>query len=458
LTVNPDFSQVESDQFQVMANQRYPIFYSEKRPFFMDIANQFNLAGTNGPTNMTTAVHTRNIVDPFWGAKLSGELNKLSFGALAAGDEWPGQSFADFQSPFPGRDANYFIGRLKYSLKGEDYFGLLYSGREFGDTFNRVLAGDLRFRLAGGHSISVNGMATLSRDEQTRESSAGEAFTVMYSYGQKPLNMIFVLEGYSRDFRMDSAFYLQNGITRFTGFISPNFYPRPGNGLGLTRISPVLYGFYSHNRFSGLNDIYLQPGIRFYLPRNSYVELDYTFAREGWLDRSYDQSQLEAYWGAVPSRRLSLHGSAVYGTALRYDPVAPFLGNKISFHFGAQYQPNDRISQGIEYTYQDFHRADDKEHVFDLSIIVSRTTYQFSKSTFVRALVQYDSYAKKVITDLLASFTLIPGTVLYLGYGSLYREQFWDGADAAWKRQPGIGDYYQTTQSLFVKASYLWRF
>jgi len=272
------------------------------------------------------------------------------------------------------------------------------------------------------------------------------------------LNMIFVLEGYSRDFRMDSAFYLQNGITRFTGFISPNFYPRPGNGLGLTRISPVLYGFYSHNRFSGLNDIYLQPGIRFYLPRNSYVELDYTFAREGWLDRSYDQSQLEAYWGAVPSRRLSLHGSAVYGTALRYDPVAPFLGNKISFHFGAQYQPNDRISQGIEYTYQDFHRADDKEHVFDLSIIVSRTTYQFSKSTFVRALVQYDSYAKKVITDLLASFTLIPGTVLYLGYGSLYREQFWDGADAAWKRQPGIGDYYQTTQSLFVKASYLWRF
>jgi hypothetical protein len=63
-----------------------------------------------------------------------------------------------------------------------------------------------------------------------------------------------------------------------------------------------------------------------------------------------------------------------------------------------------------------------------------------------------------VITDLLASFTLIPGTVLYVGYGSLYREQFWDGADAAWKRQPGMGNYYQTTQSLFVKASYLWRF
>lgn len=458
LTVNPDFSQVESDQFQILANQRYPIFYSEKRPFFMDINNQFNLAGTNGPTNMFTAVHTRNIIDPAWGGKLSGELNKLSFGVLAAGDEWPGESFPGSPSLFPGKNANFFIGRMKYNLKGSDYIGFLYSGMEFGDTFNRVLAGDLNLRLAGGHNISANGIYSLSRENDALQNSAGNAFTVTYNYGQKPLNMVFVLENYSRDFRMDSAFYLQNGITRFTGFISPNFYPRQGNALGLTRVSPLLYGYYSHNLFNGLNDICLQPGIRFFLPRNSYIELDYTYSREGWLDRSYDQHLLGVFGSTRPSRRLDLHGSVNYGTALRYDYTAPFLGNKINFHIGVQYQPTNRITQGIEYTYQDFHRADNKEHVFDLSIVVSRTTYQFSKSTFVRALVQYDSYAKKVITDLLASFTLIPGTVLYIGYGSLFREQYWDGDNAAWKRQPGLGNYYQTTQSLFVKASYLWRF
>jgi hypothetical protein len=48
--------------------------------------------------------------------------------------------------------------------------------------------------------------------------------------------------------------------------------------------------------------------------------------------------------------------------------------------------------------------------------------------------------------------------VLYVGYGSLFREQYWDTADAAWKRQPGMGNFYQTTRSLFIKASYLWRF
>lgn len=69
LTINPDFSQVESDQLQVVANQRYPLFYSEKRPFFMAMGNRFNLAGLNGEGNMWPAVHTRQIVDPAWGGQ-----------------------------------------------------------------------------------------------------------------------------------------------------------------------------------------------------------------------------------------------------------------------------------------------------------------------------------------------------------------------------------------------------
>ena len=63
-TVNPDFSQVESDAFEVEVNQRFPIFFSEKRPFFMEGLGLFNLAGTGGDSTMRTAVHTRRIVDP----------------------------------------------------------------------------------------------------------------------------------------------------------------------------------------------------------------------------------------------------------------------------------------------------------------------------------------------------------------------------------------------------------
>ena len=88
-TVNPDFSQVESDAFQVEVNQRYPVFYSEKRPFFMEGMGLFNIAGTGGDGNMRTAVHTRRIVDPNWGSKLTGTVGKTTFGVLNAQDDHP---------------------------------------------------------------------------------------------------------------------------------------------------------------------------------------------------------------------------------------------------------------------------------------------------------------------------------------------------------------------------------
>src|SRR3989449_3466889 len=86
-TINPDFSQVESDAFQVQVNQRFPIFFSEKRPFFMEGMGLFNVAGSGGDSNLRTAVHTRRIIDPMWGSKVIGTVGKTTFGVLNALDE-----------------------------------------------------------------------------------------------------------------------------------------------------------------------------------------------------------------------------------------------------------------------------------------------------------------------------------------------------------------------------------
>src|SRR5205823_2407054 len=75
-TINPDFSQVESDSFQVQVNQRFPIFFSEKRPFFMEGMGLFNVAGSGGDGNMVTGVHTRKILNPAWGSKVTGTSGK----------------------------------------------------------------------------------------------------------------------------------------------------------------------------------------------------------------------------------------------------------------------------------------------------------------------------------------------------------------------------------------------
>jgi hypothetical protein len=100
-TINPDFSQVESDAFQVEVNRRYPIFYSEKRPFFMEGVDIFNFF-TIDHGYLPAAVHTRRIVDPVWGAKVTGTLGRTSIGFLSAGDEGPGLAFDSGENPYQG--------------------------------------------------------------------------------------------------------------------------------------------------------------------------------------------------------------------------------------------------------------------------------------------------------------------------------------------------------------------
>ena len=114
VTVNPDFSQIESDAFQVEVNQRFPVFYSEKRPFFMEGAGIFNIAGTGGDNSLRAAVHTRRIVDPLAGAKLTGSVGRVTFGTLTALDQAPGRAVPP-GDPDAGKDRLFNVARAQSS-------------------------------------------------------------------------------------------------------------------------------------------------------------------------------------------------------------------------------------------------------------------------------------------------------------------------------------------------------
>ncbi|HSB60649.1 MAG TPA: DUF5916 domain-containing protein, partial [Vicinamibacteria bacterium] len=137
-TLNPDFSQVESDAFQVEVNQRFPLFFSEKRPFFMEGMGTFELAGVGGDAVMRTAVHTRNIVDPSWGAKATGTAGRAGFALLAAGDEAPGRPLAGEDNPFLGRSRDFYVARGQWSLGRSSYVGALLTDTELARGHNRV--------------------------------------------------------------------------------------------------------------------------------------------------------------------------------------------------------------------------------------------------------------------------------------------------------------------------------
>jgi uncharacterized protein DUF5916 len=124
-TLNPDFSQIESDRDQIEVNQRFPIQYPELRPFFLEGIDTFRVQGP------ATFIQTRTIVDPQYAAKLTGKVGKATVGLLMANDEAPGRLVESPDDPTYGKVANIVIGRARWDFAPQQWVGGIYSDREF---------------------------------------------------------------------------------------------------------------------------------------------------------------------------------------------------------------------------------------------------------------------------------------------------------------------------------------
>ncbi len=443
VTLNPDFSQVESDEFQIAANLRYPIFYSEKRPFFMEANDLFDLAGPG--ENMLTAVHTRKIVDPAWGARITGEVGKGSFGLLAARDERPEQG-----------NANFYIGRGKYSLGGDNYIGVLYSGRELGEQYNRAIGGDLTYRFWGNHCLEANYIYTFSNEPGSSGKYQGSALSAEYNYSTRSFYGELVFEQFNRDFRMDTSFYNRTGIRSGEVFLMPIFFPDKKKTPWFLRLSPYSYAKYLHDTVTGMDDRLLVFGFDTQFTRQGYFGFQYKLIdKESWAGVTFGKGGIGGSSSIQLFKWLNMHLCFDLDKYIYYDPVNPFLGNRFRFHTSVTLQPNDKLNQRFSYQFTSFDRRSDGERIYDYHILSSYTTYQFNKYLFVRAQIQYDSYQEIVLSDLLASFTFIPGTVFHVGYGSLNENRQWSEINQRWEPDTEPGKYYQTLKSFFLKVSYL---
>jgi hypothetical protein len=117
-------------------------------------------------------------------------------------------------------------------------------------------------------------------------------------------------------------------------------------------------------------------------------------------------------------------------------------------------QPDEHFNQSIDYDTVRFNRVSDGTRVFTVHIVNLKATYQFDRHFLVRLIKQYDSSDHRLLTDFLASYEFVPGTVLHAGYGSLYEKRVFE----AERLLPGGGDYMTVSRGLFFKASYRHRF
>ena len=429
-TGNPDFSQVESDAFQVEVNQRFPVFYDEKRPFFMEGLGVFNLAGQGGDASMQKSVHTRRIVDPDAGVKMTGTAGRQTFAVLSAAD-----------ASAAGSDRLFTIGRALRNYGNGQYVGALVTDTEHGAEHNRVAAADATFRH--GQNFTWNA-ALIHSDSQAEDgrASSGNGAQAKTSYNTRRVLIMNFAEHFDRGFQMDTAFLNRVGITRTWNYGEVNFYP--GGGLAwIKRIAPFAWTTFADDRTQGGTEFQVMSGLRFNFVRQGSLRLDYDRGHETFAQRRFRTGRLHADGRAQITRWLNVSGTFERSPAIYYDPLDPFGGMQVNRTLALDWQPSAKLAHNLSYDYVKFDRTAG-EPVYRLHIVNLRNTYQFSPRFFLRGIVQFDSSKRRILGDVLASYELVPGTVVHLGYGSVLESV---------ERRP----YAATTRALFFKVSYLAR-
>lgn len=443
-TVNPDFSQIEADAGQVDVNLRYALFFSEKRPFFLEGNEIFQFAGNTEDAPLWYIVHTRNIIDPAFGFKLTGKLGRRStIAGIFAQDEYSNGDRLD--------EASFSIFRVRHTVGKDSYLGGFYTSRydRSAGGFNRIFGGDGRIRL---YKTGLAEFHLLGSDTKTGEMDAktsGHAAALRFSHDTRKFIVDMGIQDISEDFRIDTGFLTRPGVTRLALFSMYRFYPK---SKLFQRIEPFYWSYHLYDKHSDLWETFNLFTLRFQLPRQTMLRLDYILANEVFSGRRFTTSGLGFQGHSQICKQLYLYAFFRHRQAIYYDSEVPFGGKSSQASLDIIYQPVEKLNCSLELNYADFYRDDNGQKVYDYTIIRSRNTFQVNKYLFFRGIVEYNAFYKKWFLDFLASFTYIPGTVIHMGYGSAFEKIRWQDSEYV-----PADRYRESNRSLFFKVSYLWR-
>jgi hypothetical protein len=513
LALNPDFAQVEADQLVVTTNQRFPIFFPEKRPFFLEGIDIFQTP--------LLAVHTRAIVDPDVAVKLSGKQGRNTFGLMLASDNGPGNLSKDdrgaLNACFDRRllnpavvcnnerfvDKNAYIGvlRLKRDIgKGESTIGMLATTYNFIEKHNQLAAVDGRFRLDPKSVLSFQLIGTSSRnffynpelDENRYRTGNGFAYSGTYDVSGKNFGWQLYGEGYTKDYRADVGFF---------GRVNTNFNSVFARYDSDPNSKARIIGRHFHNfswigyDFQGrIQNWESEFNMELRLRRNGYFGLAWepayerileeefgpkrTATREGAFygaddERSVQKNHFFIYGGAQPTKKITFSARAVYrmnhldldfGGGRRFPrispaalllgqdaPLDPGAGNLFEFTGGVAYQPSGALRMSLNILKNRLVRKDTGRVAFDTNIFTLRTTYQFTKFTFARAIIDYNTLNTRARGQFLLAWTPNPGTAFYVGYNDDLTYGFNSISRAI------IPGFRRNGRTFFIKMSYLFR-
>lgn len=450
-TINPDFSQVESDDPQVTVNQRFEVFFPEKRPFFLENASYFST-----PENL---FFSRRIGDPLGGVRLTGRLGRWSIGFLAGADRGPGKR-VDPADPRAGDYAPGGVLRVQRNIGKESTVGVFLSNYNFGSSHNRVGSLDARWKISKNWVAVGQAIASATRYlDGTR--SAGPAYLVFLNRDGLHFNYFGNYVDRNPGFHTDLGFVPRTDIRMTTQNANYQWRPKatPLSNFGFSSFSNGDW-----NRQNRFQDGYT--GANFFLNfrRATGFNINHIWAYELYQNIGFHKSATEMFFYSDRFKRVGINAFFGTGTGVNYSPAAGVYASLAGNQYGnttITLRPNARLR--IQQTYFYTRLA----HVFTNHIFRNTVNYQFSPALSLRAIIDYNAVlanpaavsfdsAKKFTGDLLLAYLPHPGTAVYVGYTNGRENLALLGEPAALvrTRTPDL----QTGSQMFVKMSYLFRF
>ena len=441
-TINPDFSQIESDRPQIEVNQRFPLFFDELRPFFLEGAEIFEFTS---PINL---VHTRTIVDPRIGGKLTGKVGRTTLGLLVADDEAPGRR-DDSSDPAFGETAKFTIGRARYDLYAESHIGTLFTDREFLGGFSRVGGIDTQLRLSRTSRFNFVAYRSTHRDEGGVERS-GPMWGALYTRNGRNLRVQSFVGQTDPDFRTDVGFVRRVDQQRTFNNVDYRWYPEHW----LINWGPSVRYLRSYNFDEVLEDESYDAGLNFSFARSISVSLNGQRVLERFGGVNFWKWRRRFSTFINSSRAFSLGLRADGGDEIFFDPDAPFLGRQTSVGVNATLRPSSSVQTRLSL---DVARFTDVRtgalEIFDVKIWRGLTTWQLTDRLLIRNISEYNSFSKELDLNLLLTYRVNAGTAVYLGYDDHYRQ-----SDHIDEERYFTTDLRRTNRAIFTKLQYLFRY
>ena len=489
-TVNPDFSQIESDAGQVSYDPRQALFFAEKRPFFLDGSEFFAT-----PKNL---VYTRRVVQPVAAAKITGKISGFSLGVLNAVDGTEG-SLDGVSHPV------YTIARVQGDVGSRGKLGLLLTDREEGPLFNRVASIDGRRMFGSVYSAQAQYAQSFTRLTPTGGSTSAPLWNGVVSRNGKAFKFRYAFDAVDERFRTQSGFIGRGGIAQWLMDQWYTWYLPQGHFLETIVYDPTFMYTWTYNALVHQGDA---------IEKKLHNRIAVT-ARGGW---SADATVMVETFGFDPVlygqyrvlrgtgdtvafigqprignrdfafslntpqwKYLSLSAYYIWGSDENFYEWAP--ADIVFLNLDAEVRPTDRLRLTASYIKQRYVRQTDHSQVADTRIPRLKMEYQIARPLFVRVVGEYTSTEQDALrddgrtnapllingapspaftdgtfrSDFLISYRPIPGTVFFMGYGAGYTDTRDTPRSFTFPRSLGLSGLSLTDNVFYVKASYLLR-